>query len=126
MSRRFNTLDFIVMFANAGGTLLAVFGYSDLIAITVAVASVAMALTDYFYIPMQLTASNRALNEMHNLLLWWDSLSLVQRKRPDAKLRCADVCEGSVLALCEARTSVSSALPSEEGGGEGGGEMLSM
>ena len=42
--------------------MLGVLQYSDFIAITVAVASVAMAFLDYFYIPTQLAATNKAVN----------------------------------------------------------------
>lgn len=88
--------------------------YADWIALTVAIASAAMALMDYFYIPSQLAATNRALEETHNLLSWWDSLSLVQRKSRPSKLRCVMTCEGAVLALCQARTGASSALPGQQ------------
>ena len=73
----------------------------------------AMALVDYFYIPSQLGATNSALKESHNIIGWWDSLSLVQRKTRAVKARCATTIEGGVLALCAARTAVSPALPSE-------------
>lgn len=67
--------------------MLAVLDFAQWIAITVAVASVAMALQDYFYIPSQLGVSNTAIKDIHNLLNWWDSLSLVQRKTRKVKER---------------------------------------
>ena len=67
-----------------------------------------------------LAATNKALEDTHNLLIWWDSLSLVQRKMPTAKLRCATVMEGSVLNLCSSRTGVPPTLPSQGGEDEGG------
>ena len=99
--------------------ILALFN-GEWIAVTVAVASVSMAFLDYFYIPSQLAATNKALEDCHNLLLYWDSLSLVQRKTRAVKSKVCSTVEGAVLGLCQARTGVSSALPTE--GDDGGGE----
>jgi hypothetical protein len=73
-----------------------------------------MALQDYFYVPAQLAETNRSIQEVHNLLTWFDSLSLVQRKTRSVKLKCAQLVEGTFLALCAARTAVSPALPGQE------------
>ena len=113
MSCRGLVLEHIAMIMNAAGAVLALFN-GEYIAITVAVASVSMAFLDYFYIPSQLAATNKALEDCHNLLLYWDSLSLVQRKTRAVKLKVCLCVEGAVLALCQARTGVSSALPSEQ------------
>jgi len=114
MSRRFNALEGLGLIANTSGAVLAIIELADWVAITVAIASVSMALNDYFYIPSQLAATNRAVQDLHNLLVWWDSLSLVQRKTRAVKLRCASTVEGAVLALCASRTAVSPALPNEQ------------
>jgi len=114
VSRRFNLLEALALIANTSGAVLAIMGFADWVAITVAIASVAMALNDYFYVPAQLAATNRAVQDLHNLIVWWDSLSLVQRKTPAVKLRCANTVENAVLALCAAQTAVSPALPNQE------------
>jgi len=115
VSRRFNLCEGGNLVTNTSGALLAILGYSNWIAITVAAASVMLAISDYFYIPAQLAATNRALQDCHNLLTFWDSLSLVQRKQRSVKKRCATTVEGALLAMCASRTSVSPALPSEAG-----------
>ena len=102
------------MLANTAGAVLAVIGYADWIAVTVAIASTSMAFIDYFYIAAQLASTNRALERAHNLLIWWDSLSLVQRKKRTTKLNCVQTVEGALLDMCSARTGVSAALPSEQ------------
>ena len=66
--------------------------------------------------PSQLAATNRALEECHNLLIYFDSLSLVQRKTRKVKLQCANTVENAVLNIISAQTGVSPALPSEQGG----------
>ena len=70
-----------------------------------------MAIADYFYLPSQLAATNRALEETHNFLIYYDSLSLVQRKTGKVKLLCANTVENAVLALIASQTAVSPALP---------------
>ena len=119
MSCRGLILEHVAMIMNSTGAVLALFN-GEYIAITVAVASVSMAFLDYFYIPSQLAATNKALEDCHNLLLYWDSLSLVQRKTRAVKSKVCSTVEGAVLGLCQARTGVSSALPTE--GDDGGGE----
>merc|ERR1711988_187836 len=115
MARRSTNLEFCVIMFNTLGAVLAVLGegYADYIAITVAIAAVCMALTDYFYIPSQLAATNKALQECHNLLSWWDSLSLVQRKTRSAKKTACLTMEGAILALCSARTATDAKIPGE-------------
>jgi len=112
-SRRFNTCEGIGIMANTGGAVLAVLGYADWVAITVAIAGVAMAMTDYFFIPSQLGETNKALQDCHNMLIWFDSLSLVQRKKPKNALTVVTMIESSILNLCSAKTGVSTALPNE-------------
>ena len=113
MASRSNFCEALELLANTSGAILAVLDMSNWVAATVAVASVAMGLTSYFYIPAQLGATNSELSNCHNLLNWWDSLSLVQRKKPSVRLKCASTCEGAILTLCQARTGVSAALPGQ-------------
>jgi len=115
MSRRFNVLEGTYLIASTTGAVLSIAGHADWVAVSVAVASTAMALNDYFYVPAQLGATNRALSQCHNLITWWDSLSLVQRKTRAAKTQAATTVEGALLDMCNARTAVSAALPSEAG-----------
>uniref|UniRef100_A0A7S2N1C4 Uncharacterized protein n=1 Tax=Haptolina brevifila TaxID=156173 RepID=A0A7S2N1C4_9EUKA len=118
MSSRFNASEAVSLAANTVGAVLAVLSYAEWVAMTVAVATNAIALQDYFFIPRQLEEANRAFNDVHGLITWWDSLSLVQKKTPSVKRRCANTCETAVLGLCSARTGIAASLPNqkEEGG----------
>jgi len=117
MANRYRALEFGGMLSNTAGAVLAVMGMADFIPITVATAALCMAVGDYFYVPSQLGAANGALEECHNLLNWWDSLSLVQLKTRQTKLKACQTMEGAALNLIASRTAMSPALP-----GEGGGE----
>lgn len=115
MSRRYNLCEAMSIAANTAGAVLAVIDMAEWIAITVAVASVSMALEDYFYMPSQISENNRVLAECHNVLLWWDCLSLVQKKARSTKLRICLTCESSILSVISARTATSAALPGQGG-----------
>ena len=120
MTFRNHGLEFLVVVLQTAGSVLAVLRQDDWIVLTVALASQFMAIIDYFYIPSQLSATNSALENVHNLISWWDSLSLVQRKTRAVKKQCVVTVETALLDICSSRTAMSSALPSEQA--EGGGE----
>lgn len=122
MARRRLILEHISMLANVSGVVLAFLNFANYVAISVAISSVALAFLDYFYIPSQLSATNKALEDTHNILLYWDSLSLVKRKSRAVKLKIADVMEGSTLQLCSMQTGVSAALLGAAEDTGGGGE----
>jgi hypothetical protein len=117
LSNRLNRLEYAQMLANSSGAVLAFLGQSNWIAITVAVASVAGAMQDYFYLPSQLGETNRAMQELHNLMIEFESFSLVQRKMSRVKNKFVSQVEESLLLLCQARTQQSPALPGQKDGG---------
>ena len=108
-------VEMVGLLASSSGAVLAIVGLASWIVLTVAITAVFSAVADYFYLASQLAATNRALEELHNLLTWWDSLSLVQRKSRAVKAKCVTIVEGAMLSLVQAKTSVSSALPGEKG-----------
>jgi hypothetical protein len=114
LSNRATYMEGVAIAANTVGALLAVTGGAEFIAISVAVASVAMALQDYFYLPSQTNIANSVLSECHNLILHWDSLSLVQRKTRRTRSLVCTTCEQSYLSLVSARTAISAKLPTED------------
>jgi len=113
IAKRNSRLEQAVVIFNTAGSALAILDQADYIAISVAVASQCMAIIDYFYIPAQLSTTNKALEDIHNLISWWDSLSLVQRKTRSTKLQCCMVTETCILSITSARTAESPALPGE-------------
>ena len=129
LSRRLNLLEFSVITLQTAGSVLAVLEETpdpaiqvpatNWIVVTVALASQCMAIIDYFYLPAQLAATNKALENCHNMLSKYDSLSLVQRKTRGTKLEQSACFEGAILEICSSRTAMSSALPGEEAEDEG-------
>ena len=116
LARRNAMCEYAHLAANTAGAVLSVLMLGAWLPPTVAVAASFLGVTDYFYIPSQLEAANRAEQEVHNLLNWWESLSLVQRKARLVKQQCAQTAEGAVLGMCSSRTGVSPVRPSQQGG----------
>ena len=110
-------VDLVNMIMNTTSAVLGVLNLGTWAPVTVVMANTVMAIQDYYYIPSQLSAVNRALEDTHNLIIYWDSLSLVQRKTRKCKLRCTTTVEGAVLAIVSSMTGVDPRLPSEQGGG---------
>merc|ERR1711988_1351902 len=104
-ANRSKRLDSTVVLFNTAGAVLAIMDYAPYISITVAIGSTCMALTDYFYIPSQLAATNKALEQVHNYISKWDSLSLVQRKTRQCKSEACLCVEGAILSITSARTA---------------------
>jgi len=118
MAQRYNKIEFVSMLSNTAGAVLAVMGsdYSPWVPVTVALGSLASAVADYFYLGPQLAAHNRSLDELHNMILNWDSLSLVQRKKPSYKKEASITLETAILNVVAAKTSQPAALPNQAGG----------
>ena len=47
---------------------------------TVALSAIFSSMIEYHNLQLQVTASNGALRETHNLLVWWAGLSMVARR----------------------------------------------
>ena len=52
------------------------------------------------------------------MLIYFDSLSLVQRKTRKVKLNISMTVEGAMLAMIASQTAVSPALPNDNQGGD--------
>ena len=105
LARQLNLLEVLALLSNATGGVIAVFGYAQWVSVCVAAGIIFSALQDYYSLPAQVTATNESTSEIHSLLSWWDSLSLVQRKAPDAKTKCADIAESAICKQIAAKTS---------------------
>ena len=119
LARQMQGLEMLSQLANAAGATLAVLGYAEWVALTVAISAVFNALSDYYALTQCCTAANGALADVHNLLSWWDSLSLVQRKTRAVKAKCATVAEGAILSLISAQTGLPAAIGVESSGAQG-------
>ena len=84
--------------------------------LAIMLACVATTTKSHLRVPSQLAAARRQAEECHALHVYFESLSLVQRKARKCKLRCATTTEGAVLALVSSMTGVNPHLPGKQGG----------
>lgn len=90
------------------GAILAVAGLTEWVALTVAIASVIVGLVEYTQLRNQVVSVNLALRDLQNLMVWWDSLSLVRRRTPAVKTQVVDMTEHSVMSVVDAHTTAAS------------------
>jgi len=123
LARELTILEIMALLANATGGVLAVLGYAPWVAVVVAAGIIFTSMQDYWSLSSQVTATNEAASEVHSLISWWDSLSLVQRKTREARSRSAEVAEGAILKHIGAKTGMSAGgggCACEEGDGDEG------
>jgi len=104
LAKQLTILEVLALLSNAVGGVLSILGYAQWVSVAVAAGIVFASLQDYYSLPAQVTASNEATAELHAMLSWWDSLSLVQRKTRDTKQKCAELAEGAILKPIGAKT----------------------
>ena len=127
LSRQLQGCEAIALLCNAAGACVAVVGHAEWVALAVAVSAAFNALADYFYLTSQVSAANGAMQDVHALLSWWDSLSLVQRKTRQARARAVETAENAILSAVGAMTAQSASAKAGKGddpdaGGSGEGE----
>ena len=88
--------------------MLSAYRADRFIALTVAVASTLAAIGEFVQLHNQVVSINLALRELHALLVWWDSLSLVRRRTPDVTARVVQSTERAFLDIVIAHTTAAS------------------
>lgn len=74
-----------------GSAVLAVFEYTEWVAMTVAIAAVLQGLIEFMNLRNQLTSVNIALKDLEAAIVYWDSLSIVRRRTNIVKMQLAMV-----------------------------------
>lgn len=118
---RARVLRVLTITGTAVSALLAFLGYRLWIALVVAVVGAVTTMKDYMMLETRLSATNAAIMKVKNLQLWWDSLTLVQKRLPEHCEYLVETCE----SLCDAdmvwRASVAlrrNNIPSSQRDGE--------
>lgn len=108
-ARALHTLEMFGFCVTASGTLLATLGFTPWVALTVAVYTVVGNIIQYYMFPSVLIAKNSAIKDIRSTCLWWDSLSVVERRTRSSKARVVMVTEDAALRVVSA---LSATLPS--------------
>ena len=98
------TLVFLCTGLNA---ILALMTMTEWMPVVVAVTSFLAGLSEYQMLSTKLHAVNGAILSLENLLVWWESLSMVQKRQPEAKEYLVKTTEEAVSAEIAWAKSVS-------------------
>ena len=88
----------LVIFGTSMGGLLAFLGYRLWISMVVALTSSLTNIGDYLMLDARLTATKHGVMKLRNLLLWWDSLTLVEKRLTENNEILVETCE----SVCDA------------------------
>ena len=91
LSRRLMTIEILGFIIQSSGAVLAIFEYTEWVALTVAIAAVLQGLIEFMNIRDQLTSVNIALKDLEAAIVYWDSLSIVRRRTNVVKMQLASV-----------------------------------
>ena len=75
----------LIFLCTGGNAALALLKLTQWMPMVVAFTSFLAGLGEFLLLPMRLAAVNGAILTLEDLLDWWESLSLVQRRLPEAK-----------------------------------------
>ena len=105
---RLTLLDILGFMFSGAGAILAAYTYNSWISLTVALNAVVNSITEFTQLRNQVVSTNLALRELHAILVWWDSLSLVKRRTPAVQAQIVSVTEEAFLSIVDAHTTAAS------------------
>jgi SMODS and SLOG-associating 2TM effector domain 1 len=79
-SRLSATVTGMVILLSVFSSVLSTMGLISLIPAVLAVSGAATSWTSYKNTDLQLQATNGSINELNKLLIWWDSLSMIEKR----------------------------------------------
>jgi hypothetical protein len=87
----------------SSGAIMAIpaFRAAQWVAITVALGTATTSIVDYFQLKIDRDTRNNNLAEYQNLMTWWDSLSIIDKRTKAAKEKAVGTIEKGILLLHE-------------------------
>ena len=123
ISDKLTRLEVAVFVLTSMGAVLAVpeIGLASWVAITVAIATGITSYIEYFQLRIERDTRNNSLAEFQNLMTWWESLSIIDKRTKQSKEKAVSTIEEGILILVERRAGAAFAGGGgDEEGGEGG------
>ncbi|GMH70018.1 hypothetical protein TrST_g14150 [Triparma strigata] len=125
ISDKLSFLEITVFVLTSAGAVLAVPGVElgSWVAITVALSTGVTSYIEYFQLRVERDTRNNSLAEFQNLVTWWESLSIIDKRTKQSKEKALSTIENGVLILVERRAGAAfsgGGDEEEEGGGDGG------
>merc|ERR1719409_219392 len=97
LSRLLSRFDNLAFLVTAIATLFGAIGWSDWVTFIATVYMLVTSLKDYLKLQERLTSTNTGLKDVRNLIVWWDSLSVVQKRTRASRIKAVGVTEEAML-----------------------------
>eukprot|EP00929_Paragymnodinium_shiwhaense_P115626 TRINITY_DN8460_c0_g1_i1.p1 TRINITY_DN8460_c0_g1~~TRINITY_DN8460_c0_g1_i1.p1 ORF type:complete len:992 (+),score=125.80 TRINITY_DN8460_c0_g1_i1:102-3077(+) len=111
MSLQYTRLENLGMFINAVAIGLAIPGtLSNWVTMVISLRALIMSLVQYQAYHARLSALNNGVRDIQNLMTWWHSLSVIDRRTRKTKTEAVLVTEQAILQVQLARTSESATI----------------
>ena len=108
LSFRLQCTEVVAFVANATGAALAIFEFSEWVSLSVAAVYVVSSIAEFAQLRNQVVSLNLALRDLQSMLVWWDSLSLVQRRTDATRAQIVNTTERAILQVTDAQTTAAS------------------
>lgn len=105
ISDQLSVLEIATFILTSLGAVLAVPGIEKgaYVAITVALSTAVTSFIEYFQLRVERDTRNHSLNEFQNLITWWSSLSIIDKRTKQSKEKAVSTIESGILTLVERR-----------------------
>jgi hypothetical protein len=91
----------VIIFFSVFSSILSTFGYIQFIPAVFAISGAATAWTSYSQTDLVLVQTNAAINQLNQLVIWWDALSMIEKRVGANKEFLVSVCgEGRMMCEC--------------------------
>ena len=97
--------EILAFFLNTVGGALAAFSLVEWVALSVSCSTVASSVLDYFNVSSRVVAYNAAVQDLHNMLTYWNGMSMIEHRTRACKEHVVNVAESASLSLIAASTN---------------------
>ena len=117
ISDKLSALEITVFILTSAGAVLAVPGINlgSWVAISVAMSTAVTSYIEYFQLRIERDTRNNSLSDFQNLMTWWESLSIIDKRTKQSKEKALLCIEGGVLILVERRAGAAFSNSGEAG-----------
>ncbi len=123
ISRHLSLLEITTFVLTSAGAVFAVAHLGSWVAITVAASTAVTQTIEFYQFKVERDTRNASLAEFQNLLTWWESLSIIDKRTRQSKEKAVSTIENGALLLVERRSGGAfGASQGDDDGSSGDGE----
>jgi hypothetical protein len=100
LHRLTSTVTAVIIFFSVFSSILSTFGFIQFIPAVFAISGAATAWTSYSQTDLVLVQTNAAINQLNQLVIWWDALSMIEKRVGANKEFLVSICDEG-RRMCE-------------------------